>query len=53
MGLLQIFLLILIVVALALVIFNVPISQKVVNILLLIIAALVVLSGSGVNIALR
>ena len=36
-----------IIIALALVIFNVPISQRVVNILLLIIAALIVLNGAG------
>lgn len=47
MSILTIIALILIVLALGLIIFNVPISQKAVNIILLIVAALVVIGNSG------
>lgn len=50
MSIISIVTLIVILVLLVLIIFNVPVSQKMVNILLLIIAGLVVLSGAGVSV---
>ena len=52
MSVLLIIALILIVLALGLIIFNVPISQKAINIILLVVALFVVAATSGVNLKL-
>lgn len=49
MSIITIIALILIVLALGLIIFNVPISQKAVNIILLIVAGLIILSGTNLR----
>lgn len=53
MSLLAIFALVFILVLVVLIILDVPVSQKVINILLLIIAALILLNGSGLNLHVK